>query len=118
MNPITVIAAAAHMANRAYCMGVGDNSQLTWEEAPDWQRISAKNGVQGVLDGNTPEQSHESWLMEKEATGWKYGPVKDPEAKEHPCFVPYADLPPAQRLKDEIYVATVRSLAKTFGYPV
>ena len=32
----------------------------------------------------------------EEADGWKYGPVKDPEKKEHPCFVPYDDLPPSR----------------------
>ena len=79
-----------------------------WEDAPEWQKTSVRNGVRGALNGNTPEQSHEGWLAEKAATGWKYGPVKDPEKKEHPCFVPYSELPPAQRAKDEIYTTVVR----------
>lgn len=60
--------------------------------------------------GNTPEQSHESWLAEKRAAGWKYGPVKDAGKKEHPCFVPYAELPAAQRVKDEIFVAVAKAV--------
>jgi len=107
---IAFAAAAAHEANRVYCQSIGDNSQPQWDFAPDWQRSSAINGVQGVLAGNNPEQSHESWLAEKRATGWKYGPRKDPEKKEHPCFVPYAELPPEQRVKDAIFVGVVRAV--------
>jgi len=103
-------AKTAHEVNRAYCAGLGDDSQAPWEQAPDWQRTSAINGVRGVIAGNSPEQSHEGWLAEKLATGWKYGPAKDPEKKEHPCFVPYSELPPAQRYKDTIYVTVVRGV--------
>jgi hypothetical protein len=105
---IEACARAAHEVNRAYCIAIGDSSQPAWEDAADWQKSSARNGVVGALDGNTPEQSHESWLAEKAATGWKYGPVKDVEKKEHPCFVPYSDLPPAQRAKDKIFTTVVR----------
>jgi hypothetical protein len=108
-------ARAAHEVNRAYCVGIGDNSQPAWEEAPDWQKSSAVNGVSGVLNGNTPEQSHESWLAEKAATGWKYGAVKNPEAKEHPCFVPYGELPPEQKAKDLLFVTVVRAVAAARG---
>lgn len=108
-------AQAAHEVNRAYCAALGDNSQPAWEYAEEWQRSSAINGVDGVLHGNTPEQSHESWLAEKERTGWKYGPVKDPAKKEHPCMVPYADLPEAQKKKDTLFVTTVRAMAEALS---
>lgn len=109
-SEIVLAARAAHEVNLVYCAALGDNSQVPWAEAPEWQRISAIKGVQGVIAGNTPEQSHESWLREKRETGWKYGPVKDAEKKEHPCFVPYAELPPGQRYKDTLFVTTVRGV--------
>jgi RyR domain len=112
---IEAAARAAHEVNRAYCLALGDMSQPSWDEAPEWQKTSALNGVAGALAGNTPEQSHESWLAEKEATGWKYGPVKNPETKEHPCFVPYKDLPGAQQAKDHLFTSTVREVAKALG---
>lgn len=110
MNEKTIeaCARAAHEANRAYCIAIGDDSQPPWENAPEWQRSSARNGVRGAIAGNTPEQSHESWLAKKAATGWTFGMVKDAEAKTHPCFVPYAALPLAQRAKDEIFTTVVR----------
>lgn len=113
MNKTNIEAAAqaAHEVNRAYCAALGDFSQPSWEAAPDWQKESARKGVAGALAGNTPEQSHEGWLKEKFATGWTYGPMKDPAKKEHPCMVPYADLPPEQKAKDTLYLTVVRGVA-------
>lgn len=114
MSPekLEACARAAHEVNRAYCIALGDLSQPSWEDAPEWQKSSAVNGVRGSLTGNTPEQSHESWLKEKQETGWKFGPVKNPETKEHPCFVPYSELPMEQRAKDELFTTTVRAMSK------
>ncbi len=109
-------ARAAHEVNRAYCIAMGDESQQPWEHAPAWQKESALIGVDGVLAGNGPKESHESWLREKETTGWTYGPVKDAEIKQHPCMVPYAELPPRQKAKDALFVVTVRAFAAAFGW--
>jgi hypothetical protein len=99
------IAKICHEANRAYCEALGDASQVPWASAPEWQKSSAVNGVQFHMSnpGATPENSHESWLDQKRAEGWKFGPVKDPDKKEHPCFVPYGELPIEQRAKDYIF---------------
>lgn len=111
-------ARAAHEANRAYCIAIGDFSQPHWEEAPSWAQDSARLGVQAIHDNpaTTPEQSHQGWLAQKERDGWKYGPVKNPDAKEHPCFVPYAELPPHQQAKDAIFGTVVRSTLLALGY--
>jgi hypothetical protein len=105
------IAQIVHEANRAYCQTLGDDSQVAWADAPQWQKASAVDGVRGILSGviTTPEQSHQSWLAEKQRTGWTYGPVKDAEQKQHPCFVPYTQLPAAQQVKDAIFFACVRA---------
>lgn len=111
-------ARAAHEVNRAYCVALGDHSQVTWDDAPQWQHASALSGVDGVFAGNGPEQSHENWLADKRADGWKYGAVKDPDKKEHPCFVPYSELPPEQKQKDHLFVSTVRSVAAALGHVI
>lgn len=107
---LITIAQLCHEVNRAYCLSIGDTSQPKWEEAPQWQKDSAIRGVEFHLSGDTtPEQSHESWLEEKFNTGWIYGPVKDPEKKEHPCMVPYNQLPREQRTKDYLFKSAVDS---------
>lgn len=116
---LPLIAQVCHEANRAYCQSIGDNTQLPWDSAPDWQKNSACHGVLGVLcNGNTPEQTHESWLAMKEKTGWKFGPVKDAEAKEHPCMVPYDQLPPEQQRKDHLFRDVCLAMAKALNLTV
>jgi len=106
------IARVCHEVNRAYCQALGDDSQPTWEEAPGWQKESALKGVDlhTGTPGAGPEASHESWMKEKVETGWVYGEKKDPEAKTHPCMVPFAGLPVDQQAKDFIFRAVVHSL--------
>jgi hypothetical protein len=119
MNELS-IARLAHEVNRAYCTALGDASQPAWEDAPQWQRDSAINGVKFHLanPGTTPEGSHASWLAEKEAAGWIYGEVKDAEKKTHPCMLPYAELPQAQRVKDYLFGAVVATASiKTLLVP-
>lgn len=112
---IEACARAAHEANRAYCVAIGDASQAEWDQASARQRASVIEGVKGVIAGNTPEQSHESWLKQKKADGWKYGPVKDPDKFEHPCFMPYAELPPEQKIKDDIFMRSVQDMYVALG---
>jgi hypothetical protein len=106
------IAQVAHEINKAYCEAIGDNSQVSWKEAPEWQKDSAIKGVLHHLvhPDSKPSDSHESWLKEKELSGWKYGPIKDPEKKEHPCFIPYDELPVEQKVKDYLFKQVVTSL--------
>ena len=106
------IAKVCHETNRAYCQTIGDNSQPSWEDAPQWQRESATKGVEFCLANPDapPSANHESWLKVKEAEGWKYGPVKDAETKEHPCYVPYEQLPVDQQKKDALFKAIVAAL--------
>lgn len=109
MMKIEEIAKMCHEVNRAYCAFLGDTSQVPWSEAPDWQRTSAEKGVVFHIDNPDagPAASHNSWLEEKRATGWKYGPVKDADKKEHPCFVAFEELPKEQQLKDVLFKAVV-----------
>jgi hypothetical protein len=112
MLTIDQVAEVAHEANRAYCKGLGDHSQPAWDDAPEWQKQSARTGVNFIAANPeaAPGDSHRSWLDEKTRDGWKYGPVKDPEKKEHPCFVPFEQLPLDQQIKDVLFVNVVAAL--------
>lgn len=109
---IEQVARITHEANRAYCETIGDHSQVPWESAPEWQRTSAINGVRFHLENPSapPSASHECWLKEKAEAGWQYGPVKNAEKKEHPCFVPYEQLPVEQQAKDYLFGGIVDAL--------
>lgn len=113
MNPNSVIeniAKICHQANKAYCETIGDKTQVDWEKAPDWQKKSAVTGVKLHLSGDHgPEASHESWMKEKLADGWRHGETKDVDKKEHPCIMPFDKLPPIQQNKDILFLSIVRA---------
>lgn len=109
---VALIAMVAHETNRAYCQAQGDDSQLAWADAPQWQKDSAQAGVEMHLANPdaTPADSHASWLAHKLADGWKYGETKDAEKKEHPCCVAYDELPAEQKAKDYIFRGVVHAV--------
>ena len=106
------IAKITHEINRAYCKALGDDSQPSWETAPEWQRESAMAGVNHYTQhtGTTPEQSHELWLEHKLADGWVYGATKDAAAKTHPYIKPFDELSEMQKAKDFLFGAVVKQL--------
>lgn len=105
-------ARVAHEVNRAYCLSLGDTSQVPWDQAPANIQESARDGVRFILGypDAPPSASHDNWLAFKKADGWRYGPVKDADAKTHPCFVPYDQLPQEQRAKDYLFRGAVRAV--------
>lgn len=112
MNQIESIAKMCHQANAVWCELNGDLSQKNWEDAEEWQRDSARKGVQFRLDNPNAEASaqHDAWACQKFAEGWSYGEVKDATAKTHPCLVAFEKLPEFQRKKDSLFVAIVDAL--------
>jgi hypothetical protein len=116
------IAQIAHETIRLYIhvFGLDEEVQPSWANAPEWMKRSARVGVQHIANNpaSTPKDSHISWMNEKlsetnekgEPDPWKWGPVKNSAKKEHPCLKPYEELPAAQRVKDRLFVAVVRSL--------
>lgn len=106
------IAIVCHEQNRAYCAALGDYSQPIWAYTPMWQKSSAINGVAAIARGDVkkPEDSHANWMKLKLEEGWHYGQTKDPEAKTHPCLVPFDELPEDQRVKDILFFNTAKAL--------
>lgn len=108
------IAMVCHETNRAYCVAIGDNTQKSWDEAEQWQKISALNGVNfAIANPNlSPTDQHNAWSNDKLKDGWVYGEIKDVEKKTHPCLVPYDELPVEQQFKDKLFRAVVISLMR------
>lgn len=107
------IAFICHEANRCLQLVNGEGViSLPWPELDQETMESAIDGVDNIIETDaTPEESHANWMQFKTEHGWKYGEVKDPEAKTHPCLVPYEDLPENQKIKDSLFHAIVNALA-------
>lgn len=111
-NVFVFIAMVAHQANKAWCQVNGDNSQPDWDLAEDWQRESAINGVKFRIEnpGAGHDAMHNNWMKEKVEDGWVFGEIKDPDAKTHPCIVPFEQLPVFQQKKDALFSSIVDAL--------
>lgn len=113
MNPES-IARVVHEANRAVQVEQADPTISVsphWDDLDAETKASAIDGVHGVINGYTPEESHHNWVRFKVTNGWTLGPVKDETTKQHPLLVPYDELPASQQVKDSLFVAVVTALS-------
>jgi len=106
-----VAARVAHEANRAYCAALGDHSHLPWDQAPAWQKDSIRAGIHfhATRGPVTDRASHDCWCAHKRAAGWQWGPVKDPDRKEHPNIAPFEELPETEKMKDRLFRAVINA---------
>lgn len=62
--------------------------------------------------------AHEIWAQQRIRDGWTYGPTRDDEAKEHPCLVPYGELPKSEQEYDRVMVAEALKGAIALGFSI
>lgn len=112
-DQIEEIAIVCHQANKAWCEQNGDFTQENWNSAQDWQKESAIKGVQFAVENPDAPASaqHDAWSADKVSDGWVYGPVKDAGERQHPCLVPFEELPEFQQKKDKLFKAIVQALS-------
>jgi ryanodine receptor 2 len=56
---------------------------------------------------------HDIWAIGRINEGWTWGPVRNDELKQHPCLIPYADLPESEKEYDRnTAVETLKMILK------
>jgi hypothetical protein len=105
------VAQVVHEANRTWDAVRGVVPGAPWDQAQDWKRSTAVEGVKLALAGAEPPELHEAWRAAKLAQGWTPGAVKDPQAKTDPMLVPYQDLSDEQMRTPDLVAAITRALA-------
>ena len=59
------------------------------------------------------ENVHEVWAKSRMDQGWTYGPERSDALKQHPCLVPYSDLPEVEKAYDrDTALGTLRFIVK------
>jgi len=64
------------------------------------------------------ENVHEIWAAKRMADGWTVGAKRNDDKKQHPCLVPYDDLPESEKAYDrEIVDQTIKAML-ALGYKI
>ena len=64
------------------------------------------------------ENVHDTWAKGRMEAGWTYGAVCDDAKKQHPCLVPYSQLPESEKAYDrETAISTLKFICK-MGYGI
>lgn len=59
------------------------------------------------------ENVHDTWAKGRMDEGWTYGPVRADAKKQHPCLVPYAELPESEKAYDRATaISTLKLICK------
>jgi ryanodine receptor 2 len=71
-----------------------------------------------ALTEKLAENTHNVWAAQRSAHGWTYGPKRDEARQQHPCLVPYGDLPEAEKEYDRATAMQTLKLILSLGYTI
>jgi ryanodine receptor 2 len=64
------------------------------------------------------ENAHDHWAKRRIAEGWTFGATRDDDARQHPCLVPYDELPDSEKQYDrDTAMETLRAII-ALGYRI
>lgn len=64
------------------------------------------------------ENAHEHWAAQRLADGWIYGPTRNDARKEHPCLMPYDQLPESEKEYDRLTATESLKAIVAKGYKI
>jgi ryanodine receptor 2 len=71
-----------------------------------------------ALTERIAENVHEVWSAGRIADGWRYGETRDDTLKQHPCLVPYSDLPDSEKEYDRKTAMETLKLIVKLGFEI
>jgi hypothetical protein len=91
---------------------------LTYQPEPiDTTGVELSPEITALLE-RLAEHNHDVWARRRIAEGWTHGSRRDDERKEHPCLVPYAELPESEREYDRQTAREVLQAVLALGYRI
>jgi hypothetical protein len=64
------------------------------------------------------ENAHDIWAQQRLAEGWRHGAARNDRLKEHPCLVPYMDLPDSEKQYDRNAALETLKAIVALGYRI
>lgn len=70
------------------------------------------------LSEQIAENVHEVWALSRMAEGWTYGKERNDQLKQHPCLIPYDELPEIEKDYDRNTAMETLKLIQKLGYTI
>ncbi|MBW3540294.1 MAG: Ryanodine receptor Ryr [Planctomycetes bacterium] len=83
----------------------------------DTAGVELPTGI-GSLVERLAKHNHDVWARQRLKDGWSFGPVRNDDRKEHPCLVPYADLPESEKDYDRKTALEALKAIVALGYRI
>jgi hypothetical protein len=91
---------------------------MTYKPKPiDTSKVDLPGPLKKLIE-KLAESSHDIWARQRMADGWRYGRARDDTKKEHPCLVPYADLPESEKEYDRNTATETLKAILVLGYRI
>jgi len=71
-----------------------------------------------ALSERMAEHVHETWAATRICQGWTYAPKRNDTLKQHPCLIPYKDLPDEEKIYDKSTAIATLKLIISLGYEI
>lgn len=83
----------------------------------DTSDIQLPEGL-NVLIEQMAKNVHEVWAQSRMEQGWTYGPERNDQLKQHPCLVPYEQLPEDEKAYDRDTALGTLKLISKLGFKI
>ncbi|MDP3443372.1 MAG: RyR domain-containing protein [Ignavibacteria bacterium] len=64
------------------------------------------------------KNTHEVWAESRIKDGWTYGVNRDDVLKQHPCLLPYEEIPESEKEYDKTISLSIIKLLIKLGYKI
>lgn len=81
----------------------------------DTSQVDLPEGIIGLTE-LLARNAHEVWAHTRLADGWRWGPARDDEKRQHPCLVPYEDLPESEKEYDRVIAIQTLKTILALGF--
>ncbi len=83
----------------------------------DTEGISLPKELSDLIE-KMAKNVHELWAQERMQQGWTYGAQRDDAKKQHPCLVPYEELPESEKAYDRNTAVGTLKLILSLGFKI
>ncbi len=81
------------------------------------ESVELPSELMGLID-TIAKNVHELWAQNRINQGWTYGEKRDDVKKQHPCLIPYEELPEIEKDYDRDTALGTLKLIRTLGFQI